>query len=95
MSMKEAYEKKFEAQLNEWKTEIDKLKAKVEKAEADAQIKYYKQIENIRAKQKIAQEKLAELKKAGEDASEDLKIGLDNALKNLRGAIESATSRFK
>jgi autotransporter translocation and assembly factor TamB len=95
MTMKEAYEKKLEAQLDEWKTEIDKLKAKVEKAEADAQIKYYEQIEDIRAKQKIAQEKLAELKKAGEDASEDLKIGLDKALKNLRGAIESATSRFK
>ena len=45
MSIKKAYEKKFEAQLNEWKTEIDKLKAKVEKAEADAQITYHKQIE--------------------------------------------------
>ena len=95
MSINKAYEKKFEAQLNEWKTEIDKLKAKVEKAEADAQIKYHKQVEDIRAQQKIAQEKLAELKKAGEGASEDLGIGLDNALKNLRVAVESAISRFK
>ncbi|KHE91834.1 MAG: hypothetical protein SCABRO_02440 [Candidatus Scalindua brodae] len=31
MSMKEAYEKKFQAQLDEWKAEIDKLKAKADK----------------------------------------------------------------
>jgi hypothetical protein len=93
--MKEAYEKKIEAQMDEWKIEIDKLKAKADKAEADAQIQYYKQIEDIRAKQEAAREKLAELKGAGEDAWEDLKTGLENALNNLKDAVKSATSRFK
>lgn len=95
MTRQEAYEKKIEAQLKEWKTEIDKLKAKVEKAEADTQIKYHEQIEDIKVKQEAARKKLAELKEAGEDASEDLRIGLDKALKSLGGAVESAISRFK
>jgi hypothetical protein len=36
MSMKEAYEQKLQAQLDEWGAEIDKLKAKSDNAEADA-----------------------------------------------------------
>jgi predicted nucleic acid-binding Zn-ribbon protein len=95
MSMKEAYKKKLEAQFDEWKVEIDKLKAKANKAEADAQIKYHKQIENIRTKQEAVQEKLVELKDSGDEAWEDLKAGLDNAMKNLGDAIKTATSRFK
>ena len=95
MSMKEAYKKKLEAQFDEWKVEIDKLKAKANKAEADAQIKYHKQIENIRTKQEAVQEKLVELKGSGDEAWEDLKAGLDNAMKNLGDAIKTANSRFK
>ena len=34
MSMKEAYEQKLQAQLDEWSAEIDKLKAKADGAEA-------------------------------------------------------------
>ena len=95
MSMKEAYKKKLEAQFDEWKVEIDKLKAKANKAEADAQIKYHKQMENIRTKQEAVQEKLVELKDSGDEAWEDLKAGLDNAMKNLGDAINTAASRFK
>ena len=95
MSMKEAYKKKLEAQFDEWKVEIDKLKAKANKAEADAQIKYHKQIENIRTKQEAVREKLVELKDSGDEAWEDLKAGLDNAMKNLGDAIKTANSRFK
>ena len=95
MSMKEAYQQKLEAQLAEWNVEIDKLKAKADKAEAEAQIEYYKQIEDMRVKQEAAREKLTELKEAGEDAWEDLKTGLDSAWNSLGDAVKSATTRFK
>jgi len=95
MSMKEAYQQKLEAQLAEWNVAIDKLKAKADKAEAEAQIEYYKQIEDMRVKQEAARDKLTELKEAGEDAWEDLKEGLDSAWNSLGDAVKSATSRFK
>jgi predicted nucleic acid-binding Zn-ribbon protein len=95
MSMKEAYQQKLEAQLAEWNVAIDKLKAKADKAEAEAQIEYYKQIEDMRVKQEAARDKLTELKEAGEDAWEDLKAGLDSAWNSLGDAVKSATSRFK
>ena len=95
MSMKDAYEKKLQAQLDEWGAEIDKLKAKADNAEADAQLEYYKQIEEFRSMQEEATNKLAELKDAGDDAWEDLKAGIDSAWDSLGNALKSARSRFK
>ena len=94
MSMKDAYEKKLEAQLNEWSAEIDKLKAKADAAEADQQLEFYKQVEELRLMQQAANEKLSELKDAGDDAWEDLKAGVESSSDSLSASLKSATSRF-
>ncbi len=94
MGKKEAYEKKIEAQLKEWKIDIDKMKAKADKADAEAKLEYYKQIEDLRTKQEAAQKKLTELKSTGEAAWEDLKAGIDLAWSSLGEAVKSAKSRF-
>lgn len=95
MSAKEAYVKKLKAQLDEWSSEIDKLQAKAKNAEADTQLEYNKQIEELRSMQEKATNKLTELKDAGDDAWEDLKAGMENAWESLGNAVKSATSRFK
>jgi hypothetical protein len=95
MSMKEAYEKKLQSQLDEWSAEIDRLKAKAEQAEADAQLDYYQHIEQLRMLQERARDKLAELSAAGDDAWEDLKAGIDSAWDSLSIAVRSAAARFK
>ncbi|MDR9501994.1 MAG: coiled coil domain-containing protein [Desulfurivibrionaceae bacterium] len=95
MSMKESYEKKLQAQLNEWNADIDKLKAQADKAEADAKIKYNKEIEELQAMQAAAKKKLAELKEAGDDTWEELKAGIENAWDSLSKAVKSTTSKFK
>ncbi|MCB2216545.1 MAG: coiled coil domain-containing protein [Desulfobulbaceae bacterium] len=95
MSMKDAYQQKIEAQLDEWKAEIEKMKARAKDADADGQLEYYKQIDELRMKQEAAREKLSELKRAGEDAWEDLKSGMELAWDSLGDAMKSARSRFK
>lgn len=95
MNLKEAYEKKRQAQLDEWGAEIELLKAKADKAKAEARVKYNLQIEELRAKKKAAAEKLAKLKGAGDDAWEDLKIGVEGAWEALGEAVKSAAARFK
>jgi hypothetical protein len=92
--MKEAYEKKLQGQLDEWGAEIDKLKAKADSAEADTQLSYYKQIEELRSMQDAARKKLDELKDASDDAWEDLKVGIDSAWDSLSRSVKSAISRF-
>ena len=95
MSKKEAYEKKLKSQLDEWNAEIAKLKAKADAAEADAQLEYHKQIEELRTLQNKAKGKLNELKEAGDSAWEDLTAGIDSAWDSLSNAVKSARSRFK
>jgi len=95
MSEKEIYEKKLQTQLDDWSTEIDKLKAKADKAKDNAKLEYQEQIESLNLKRQEAQGKLKELKEASGDAWEDIKSGVDLAWNSLSEAVKSATSRFK
>lgn len=92
---RKAYEERFDAQLKEWSTEIALLKAKSDKAKAEAKIEYYKTIETLQGKQDAARAKLQELRTAGDDAWEDVKTGAENVWTEVKTAFQSATSRFK
>lgn len=95
MSMKEAYQQKMNAQLQEWQQKIDLLKSKADKAEAEQKIKYYEQVESLRAKQMAVHEKLEELRNASEGAWEDVKAGVELAWHDLEHAFERAVNKFK
>jgi nucleotide-binding universal stress UspA family protein len=92
---RKAYAEKVEAQLKEWGTEIDILKAKAEKAKAEAKIKYYERIQDLRAKQESLGQKLQELKGPGGEAWEEVKTGVDQAVKDLKEAFKRAKSKWK
>jgi uncharacterized coiled-coil DUF342 family protein len=94
MSSKKAYEQKQQAQLNEWAAQIKKLKAKADMAQADAQSEYYKQIKELRSMQDEANNKLNDIKEAGDEAWEDLQAGMDSARSSFGNALKTATSRF-
>lgn len=59
---------KLQVQLDEWRKGIDKPKAKADKAEADIQFEYYKQIDEMRSIQEAATGKLTELNETRFDA---------------------------
>ena len=95
MTMKETYQKELQEQLDEWGTEIDKLKVVAGKAKTGLQGEYYKEIEDLRCKQLEAQKKLHELKTSSEEAWGDLKEGVEGAWDSLSKGVKSAASRFK
>ena len=95
MGAREAYQKKMESQLKEWSAKIDGLRARAERASADIQIEYYEQIDTLRTKQEAAQSKLQELKRAGGNAWQDLKAGVETVWKELRNTMDNAVSKFK
>jgi multidrug resistance efflux pump len=92
---RKAYEEKLDAQLDEWSAQINLLKAKADKAKAEAKIEYYKTIETLQHKQNDAKAKLRELKTAGDEAWEDLKTGAEKAWAEVKTAYHDASSRFK
>lgn len=95
MSEKDAYLKKLEAQLEEWDAAIDRLRAKAKGAQADAQLAYEKQLNELRAKRKQAVDRMEELRHASEGAWQDMKAGVEGAWSSFHDALNKARARFR
>lgn len=95
MTEKELYQQKKQAQLDEWKAEVDKLKAKASGASADAQLELNEEIEALEGKIEEGKTKLAEVADAGEDAWESIKDGAESAWDSMKSAFSDAAAKFK
>ena len=92
---KDLYQQKKQAQLDEWKAEIAKLKAKASGASADAQMEINKQIKVVDNQIKEGKAKLSELGKAGNEAWETLKDGVESAWDSMKSSFSAASAKFK
>jgi uncharacterized coiled-coil DUF342 family protein len=95
MESKEAYKSKMDAQLKEWSIKIAQLKSKAEVAETTIKAECLRQVDTLRVKSEEAHAKLEELKKAGDEAWDTLKAGLEKAASELKDAINNVVSKFK
>ena len=95
MINKELYQRKMQAQLDEWKADVDKLKAKASRASADTQLKMNEQIKVLDNKIAEGKAKLSELSQAGEDAWESIREGVESAWDSLKSAVSDAAKKFK
>ncbi|WP_323035785.1 coiled coil domain-containing protein [Pararhodobacter sp.] len=94
MDRKDAYQDKLQAQLDVWKAEIAKLRAKADLAQADARLKYMEEIDGLRAYQKKAEARLKELQDAQGEAWKDVKSGVEAAWDEMSDAMKSAWKRL-
>jgi predicted nucleic acid-binding Zn-ribbon protein len=92
---RDAYVEKLRAKMDEWNAEIDKLKTKADQAEAELKMDYSEQLEDLQAKHKDIEDKLAELQQTGEGAWEDLREGLEKSWEILRISFSKAKSEFQ
>jgi septal ring factor EnvC (AmiA/AmiB activator) len=95
MNNKELYHQKKQAQLDEWKAELDKLKAKASGASADAQLELNKQIKALEEKLGEGKSRLAEIADASEDAWESIQHGVESAWDSMKANFSDATAKFK
>lgn len=94
-SAKRCFQKALEAQLKEWDTKLEGLKAKAQDAKAEIRIEFAVELEALAAERAVAQERLEELRRHGKWAWEDLKGSAETAVSELRGAIKRSASLFK
>ncbi|MDW3207655.1 MAG: coiled coil domain-containing protein [Alphaproteobacteria bacterium] len=94
MALRDAYMDKLDAQLREAEAEVERLNAKANTARADNRVEYEKQIANLKARQEKLKEEIVSLRKAGEEAWQDLVTGAETAWTDLRTAVRSASQRF-
>lgn len=95
MEDKELYQQKKQAQLDAWKADIAKLKAKTSMASADAQIKINEHIRTLEHEFDKNKAKLTELKKSADEAYESMKIGVESAWDKLADTVNDAKEKFK
>lgn len=94
MENREAYRKKIEAKLDEWKAEADKLRAKAKQKQVDFETDYKKELDQIRVKREELKAKLNKLEEAGEGAWKDLKQGVEKSSRELRKSIDKAIKKI-
>lgn len=95
MDDKQLYQQKMKAQLDQWKAQIDLLKAKASAASADAQLEMNKQINTLESKIDDGKAKLSALTDASEDAWQSMKEGVESAWSSLKSAFSEAADKFK
>lgn len=91
MTEREQYIDKAKAKLDQWNAEIGKFAAQVAGSDADAEVEYRKQLDEMRNQRDKAEAKLKEL----HDASDDMKSGFDKAWDSISSAFDNIMSRFK
>ena len=94
MTEKEQYKLRIQAQLDEWKADIAKLKAKAAGTKTDAQIAMNKQVKALEDKLEGAQKKLSELSEASGETWDSAKKAAESAWDSLKSAINDAKSKF-
>lgn len=92
---RDTYRRKREAQLRELGARVDRWEEKLRKAAAEGEVRYREELEEIRSKLEIARVRLSLLGDAGEAAWQEIRDGLDDAVKDLRTAVGEAASKFE
>ena len=90
---REAYQRKYQAQLDQLNARLDGLKARMDEAGADAEIKYREQMEDLKAKRRALGDKLEEMRAAGKESWSILRQGLERAAGELDAAWRAAKDR--
>lgn len=92
---KEAYEKKIEAELDEFGSRIEELKARAQDAGTETEKEVNNAIEELRSKKKTIRNNLEQLKDQSAEAWKEMKEGVDAALEDLERSYERALARLK
>jgi septal ring factor EnvC (AmiA/AmiB activator) len=95
MNDRELYRQKKQAQLDEWKADIDRLRAKASGNSADAQLKLNREIDKLEGRIGEGRTKLAEIADATEDTWESIKDGVESAWKSTKSAFSDVAAKFK
>ncbi len=91
MSIRDVYEKKMQARLDEWKTRLEQFKEKADQEETNLQLEYYTLIDEIKLELESGHKKLQRLKQASDDTWEDFKDEVETTWDSLDDLIRALT----
>ncbi len=95
MNDKEIHRQKYQAQLDEWKAEVAKLKARAAGAKADAQIEMNKHLKELDHRLHDAGVKLSGLAAASEERWDSARKNIESTWDALKAGVNAAAAKFK
>lgn len=95
MAKRDEFVAKMKSRLDEWNQEFDSFEKKVRKLKADMTAKYENQIEELRRKRREGDQKLAQIRTAGEGTWEHLKTETENAWVAMKDALAAFKAHYK
>ena len=94
MNEKKEYKRLKEAKLAELEASVNLLKAKAEKAKAEARVEYETILKDLNGKKAEARSKLEQLKNSSDQAWKELSGGVNDALDELGSSVKKAVGKF-
>lgn len=91
MSIRDVYENKMQARLDEWKSRLGTFKEKADQEEANLQLEYYTLIDEVKLELESGHKKLQRLKQASDDTWEDFKDEVETTWDSLDDLIKALT----
>ncbi|MFZ0726471.1 MAG: hypothetical protein WAM61_11830 [Desulfobacterales bacterium] len=95
MAKRDEFVTKMKARLDDWNQEFDSFEKKIQKLKADMTAKYESQIEELRRKRREGDQKLAQIRTAGEGTWEHLKAETENAWVAMKEALAAFKAHYK
>ena len=95
MQPKDPCKQRMDVQLMEWNTQINLLAVKIEQVKTDLKLKYAREINEIRAKQREAARKTMDLKDASDAGGEKLKQTAYKIWKGLKTRMAPSLPRIR
>jgi hypothetical protein len=90
---RKAYETKLDAQLAQWKADIDVLKAKAKRTGVDVMVNYDKAIDAMQEKHEEASKQLRNLEASSDEAWENVKAGTEKVWLELKAEFQGHTEK--
>jgi len=95
MNDKELYRQKYQAQLDEWKADVARLKAKAAGASAEAQIELNKHLKELEHRMQDAGARLADLAAASEETWDAARKKAESTWGALKAGVSAAAAKLK
>lgn len=94
MTDRNEFIERFKTQLGEWDTEIEKIEAQAQKAQAAAKVQYEENLKKLREQRDEGYAKMRELQQASDAAWDDIREGAEKMWTSAQETFRNAWSRF-
>ena len=92
---REMHQHQMETTMKEWGARIDALKAKADKATAEAKVELHKQVEEMGTLQTSAKKHFEEFKANSKDTWKDVKKDVEASWNKLSASVDSLWAKVK